>query len=198
MMPVGTMGATINLESMRLEIPEGALGTSTMLTVTSSTEAPPAGLRTLAPIYRFGPEGTTFREPIAVSFALPTVGTRPRIYWTAPGGSTFEATGTWLRDGRLYARVSHFSAGTCVDTMSSALHCGVCDNACQPGQTCLAGTCLRDCTTLCVRSSSCPGADAPRCLMECQSPALSDACFLCLASLTDPCDRSTCTSVCPL
>jgi hypothetical protein len=82
--------------------------------------------------------------------------------------------------------------------MSSSLHCGVCDNACQPGQTCLAGTCQRDCTTVCARSSSCPGADVPRCLMECQSPALSDACFLCLSSLPDPCDRSTCTSVCPL
>jgi alpha-tubulin suppressor-like RCC1 family protein len=158
MMPVGAMGATINLESMRLEIPEGVLSTSTMLTVTSSTEAPPAGLRTLAPIYRFGPEGTTFREPITVSFALPTMGTRPRIYWTTQGGSTFEATGTWLQDGRLYARVSHFSGGTVVQTDEPA--CAA------PRQTCM-GPCA-------IPTS--PGMLCPLCVNTQTDPAHCGAC----------------------
>jgi hypothetical protein len=42
--------------------------------------------------------------------------------------------------------------GACVDTRSSAVHCGACGNACAPGNLCVNGACMQSCPgmqTLC-------------------------------------------------
>lgn len=46
--------------------------------------------------------------------------------------------------------------GGCVDTSTSALHCGVCGRACPGGQTCVGGTCTAPtCTPACTGGTTC-------------------------------------------
>jgi hypothetical protein len=35
-----------------------------------------------------------------------------------------------------------FCGGSCLDTNTSAAHCGMCGNACNMGETCIAGDCV--------------------------------------------------------
>lgn len=78
--------------------------------------------------------------------------------------------------------------GTCVDTSTSAAHCGSCDNACAPGATCTAGVC----------DSPCPHGKAP-CDGACVDlTSDADNCGQCGTSCTDGqvCSDGECTSEC--
>ena len=59
-MMVGASGGEITLTNGTVTIPSGALATPTMITVTETTMATPAGYRAFSPLYRFEPEGLTF------------------------------------------------------------------------------------------------------------------------------------------
>ncbi|MGH2411457.1 MAG: hypothetical protein ACRDGS_13995, partial [Chloroflexota bacterium] len=66
MTPTGAQGGTVTLEGTTLTIPAGALSSSEPITVTSTKDSPPAGVRNLSPIYQFGPAGLTFAVPVTV------------------------------------------------------------------------------------------------------------------------------------
>src|SRR5262245_35696453 len=63
----GPEGGTVALDDgTTLEVPAGALDSSQSITITSSMDAPPSGVTNLSPIYKFGPEGLTFKIPVTV------------------------------------------------------------------------------------------------------------------------------------
>jgi hypothetical protein len=113
---VGTVGAAGGTVSMpggpSIVVPPGALVPNTTISVAASARAVPAGA--VSSPYQFGPEGTTFTAPVAVSFPVPagTVAAEVAVYWTK-AGSTIEwevipvtVNGTWAT-----ASVTHFSMG---------------------------------------------------------------------------------------
>jgi hypothetical protein len=102
---------------------------------------------------------------------------------------------------------------TCVDTMTSASHCGSCDNACPAGQVCSSGTCrCPDGTMLCGGDCVDTETDADHCGGcnnecptgasctdgECRCPADMDLCGVaCVDTDTDADHCGGCNNECP-
>src|SRR5215831_17251632 len=55
-------GGTVTLpdNSLTLEVPAGAVGSDTMITVSTTTMAAPAGTTALSPVLKFEPDGLVF------------------------------------------------------------------------------------------------------------------------------------------
>jgi hypothetical protein len=106
---VGASGGTVSLAGgPTLQVPAGALGSSTSIAIQDTGQTAPSG----GPIYQFTPVGTTFSQPATVQIPVPAGVTNPRIYWTAAGGSTqFDALATTVTGSTASAQVTHFSLG---------------------------------------------------------------------------------------
>jgi hypothetical protein len=106
---VGASGGTVSLAGgPTLQVPAGALASSTSITVQDTGQTAPSG----GPIYQFTPVGTTFSQPATVQIPVPAGVTNPRIYWTAAGSSTqFDALATTVTGSTASAQVTHFSLG---------------------------------------------------------------------------------------
>jgi len=72
---IGPQGGTIMLIGQQglssgvaftLDIPPGALSTSTLLTLTETDLSPPSDFVDFSPVYRIGPLGVTFSKPVAL------------------------------------------------------------------------------------------------------------------------------------
>ena len=79
--------------------------------------------------------------------------------------------------------------GACVTLADNAAHCGVCDNACPVGTSCLGGSCscqtgLSNCTGLCTDISSDP-ANCGVCGTACSAAQVCS-----LSACADGCDAS--------
>jgi hypothetical protein len=110
---IGPDGGTLSAYGVAIDVPPGALATSVALSVTPSSEEPPAGYALVSSFYRFEPEGTTFAVPVAVHFQTDaTEATVPgaSVHWSLPGGG-YEAIATTWSGSTASAQVTHFSAG---------------------------------------------------------------------------------------
>ena len=69
---VGPAGGTVSTsEGVSIEVPPGALAKQVTLTVDARGEVdPPPGTVTFGDAYELGPEGTTFAQPVKVTFAV--------------------------------------------------------------------------------------------------------------------------------
>jgi len=161
-MSVGTSGGMVALEGATITIPSGALTATQTITITSTTDAAPAGFTNLSPIYQFGPDGLTFAQPASISIAF-TGADSASIIWSSSSGTDFASVGGTVANGRVTADVAHFSSGFagsggvdagpscaqgemqcpdgCVDTTSNASDCGGCGMACALGQVCVNSAC---------------------------------------------------------
>lgn len=108
---IGSAGGSVGIaDEVKLEVPAGALSQATTLTVSKGVDSAPAQHRPLSPLFDFGPDGTTFVQPVSVSLAFDGPGENPAIYWsTADGG--FEALPTTIAGSVATAQVTHFSRG---------------------------------------------------------------------------------------
>src|SRR4051812_15401968 len=83
-------GGTLVLpdNSAALVIPPGAVGSATMITVSTATSpaAPPAGTTAVSPVLKFEPDGLVFAKPVLVTFNFKSGAQHPSVYWSNAGG----------------------------------------------------------------------------------------------------------------
>ena len=112
---LGTAGGTINAGDVTLVVPPGALASDVALTIREDpTDVPPPAFDLSTRLVRFEPHGTSFAQPVTVSFPRPPSG-RPRIYWSRGYGQPYLPLLTSIEGDRVTARVNHFSLGGLVD-----------------------------------------------------------------------------------
>jgi Cys-rich repeat protein len=146
-------GSATTLEGASVDIPAGALGQATLITIDESAGSPtPAHATAVGSPYLLGPEGTTF--PVAVTVTLPfAAASIPAgrsagdvVIYTAPYGSTdFTALPTALADGtHARATTTHFSIFVAVvaDARDDAGVSCTSDADCARGEVCTNGTCV--------------------------------------------------------
>ena len=127
-------GGTVSLpdNSAHLDIPAGALTSTTMITVTTTDAMPPSGITASSPILKFEPDGLVFTKPVTVTFTF-TNATRPIVYWSNSSGGYDPIAGT-VSGSTISAQVMHFSSGFVADAplAAGAANCG-------EGVACVAG-----------------------------------------------------------
>jgi hypothetical protein len=114
---VGTSGGSVTQAGVMLDIPANALSTTTMITVATTTA--PVGYTLASAAYQFGPSGTTFAQPVAVTIPLTLVTTGVHVFWSNAGGG-FDDVGGIINGSSITANVSHFSTGFCAVPSSSS------------------------------------------------------------------------------
>ena len=199
---VGPDGGTVALsDGTSVQIPAGALGAVTAITITPDPSAPPpdGGIWVGTP-YLFGPEGTQFASPVTVT--LPFVpselpgdaGPDGIAIDTAPAGSTaYVALATTVVDTtHVSAQTSHFSAyGPAIDVGDQVY---VCDPPCSgAGMTCCYAN-------LCTNLGTNP-SDCGRCGHECAAmkTCVNGACcgsvgYICETNQSGCCSGLTCSN----
>lgn len=108
---IGAAGGIVSMsEGPTITIPPGALAADTTVTVSQMSAAAPSGA--ISPLFRFGPDGTTFGSPVAIAFPVPDGTTVAAIYWTKPGSATdYETVPATVEGTIATAYVTHFSSG---------------------------------------------------------------------------------------
>lgn len=109
---IGTAGGTVAAtDGTRIDVPQGALDESTVISIAASAGAPPAGA--LTPLYEFGPSGAVFAVPVTVTIPLPQGVTSATIYWSRLDGSGFDPIGGTVDAvaRTISAQTPHFSGG---------------------------------------------------------------------------------------
>jgi hypothetical protein len=107
---VGTTGATVTQNGVTLAVPANALTSDTPITV--SVTAPPSGYSLLSKAYEFGPSGTTFLQPVAVTIPLTSADPDAHLFWSNASGG-FDDLGGMVNGLAVTANVTHFSVGFC-------------------------------------------------------------------------------------
>jgi hypothetical protein len=107
---IGTDGGRVTLDSgPTLDIPPGALLGDTEITISTSPSPAPAGA--LTPRFTFGPAGTVFDVPVAITLPVPAGTAGASLYWSKVGGAGFDNLGGTITGTSLRASVVHFSDG---------------------------------------------------------------------------------------
>lgn len=125
-------GGTVTLpdNSARLDIPAGAVSSTTMITVSTSDAAAPSGVMVDGQILKFEPDGLVFSKPVTVTFAIKSA-THPTVYWSNASGG-YDSIGGTVTGSSIAAQVMHFSSGFVAEVAGAAATCA-------PGASCAAG-----------------------------------------------------------
>jgi hypothetical protein len=122
---VGPEGATIDVGTMQVSIPAGALTSAQEIRVIVEA-APPPGLFTgYSPVVRFEPEGTTFARPIEVRIPFDGDPSLATIFWSQRDGEAYVPRATRVEGGYAIAEAEHFSSAF----VGTACEGGCCDAA---------------------------------------------------------------------
>lgn len=109
---VGASGGDVSAPGIALHIPAGALSSDTMITITPNAGPIPAGYTAYSSLYAFGPDGTTFQQPVTVSFTIAAQSAMPSVYWSNASGG-YDELATTASGTTATASVTHFSKGFC-------------------------------------------------------------------------------------
>src|SRR5262249_36789887 len=142
-MTVGATGGSVtNSDGDGVSIPPGALPGDTMISVSSTPDAPapPTAMPVGTPI-TFGPEGQQFLVPVTVTIAfdpakVPAGKTASSLsIFTAPAGPTAytQLVTTVVDATHLSAQVSHFSTFVAGSPTTCAVSCGAFASGCHTG-----------------------------------------------------------------
>lgn len=114
---VGTSGGSVTQAGVTLDIPPNAVTVPTTITVAPTTA--PGGYVLASQAYEFGPAGTVFAQPVAVTIQLTSPMPGAHVFWSnATGG--FDDVGGTVNGSSITAMVSHFSTGFCALPPSSS------------------------------------------------------------------------------
>lgn len=176
---VGTEGARIEGPGIALDVPAGALGRTTKITISVADEVM-SRFERHSPIYRFEPEGLEFETPVRVEIDAAGAPLGSVVMWTRHGDpSVFEFAG-FVEDGVGAAEVTHFSEGTVASACPFADGCP--DDPSVPEDT----ECGDEGT-----GASCPNEQEHACSSD--PAAVSSACA---PSDSAPCGYEPCRSAC--
>ena len=107
---VGTSGGSVTQAGVTLSIPTSALSASTAITVATTTA--PSGYTLASAAYQFGPSGTIFTQPVAVTIPLTSATPGVHLFWSNASGG-FDDVGGTVTGSSITANVTHFSIGFC-------------------------------------------------------------------------------------
>ena len=125
---------TLPDNSVKLEVPAGAVPANTMITITTTDGAAPQGITAASPILQFEPDGTVFAKPVTVTFTFKNA-TSPVVFWSNSAGGYDLIEGT-VTGSTIAAPVTHFSKGFVAERPAGAsATCGT-SVACAAGATC--------------------------------------------------------------
>jgi alpha-tubulin suppressor-like RCC1 family protein len=106
---VGPAGGTLTATGVTLQIPDGALSSTTTIGVTEDLGGALSGYQTFSPVFHFTPDGLVFSKPVTVSLSTSHATPAAAVYWSSAAGYTALPT-TW--DGvTASALIQHFSSG---------------------------------------------------------------------------------------
>lgn len=105
-------------DSAKLDVPAGAVASTTTITMTTTTKSAPAGITAASPILEFGPSGLVFATPVTVTFTFKNA-KAPVVYWSNASGGYDAIAGT-VNGSTISAKVSHFSTGFVGEAPSGA------------------------------------------------------------------------------
>jgi hypothetical protein len=149
---IGPAGGNVGDPSgTSVNVPAGALTSNTNITVAQTSAAAPAGTVLVGSAFDFGPEGTTFSQPVTItlpfdSTKIPTGRTSAdiRIY-TAPRGSTqYTQLQTTVSGNNVQTTTTHFTVYLPAAPLPSDMGA---TSSCTP--TCTPGTSSCGCTETC-------------------------------------------------
>lgn len=106
---VGPEGATLDVGTLQLVIPPGALETPVEIRVTVEDSAVPGAFTGYSPVVRFEPEGTFFERPVEVRVPFDGDPALATIFWSQHEGSAYVPRPTRVADGYAIAEAGHFS-----------------------------------------------------------------------------------------
>jgi hypothetical protein len=107
---VGISGGSVTQAGVTLDVPANAVSTTTTITVATTTA--PSGYTLASLAYEFGPAGTVFAQPVAVTIPLTSVMSGVHVFWSNSSGG-FDDVGGTVNGSSITANVSHFSIGFC-------------------------------------------------------------------------------------
>ena len=169
---VGMEGGTVSQsDGTSVQIPMGALSSSANITIATVSATAPAGFVLVGPAYDFGPDGTTFAQPVTITLPfdmnkIPMGKTASDIrIFTAPRGSTnYTQLTTSLGSGSVSTTASHFTVYLPAAPIPSDMGSGGCTPTCsQISEGC-------QCTATCGSQMN---------LVQCSqpSPSIPPSCF---------------------
>ncbi len=134
-------GGMISVDGTTLSVPPGALPADTQITMTSTTDTPPAAYAAwYSPVFRFEPDGLVFRMPVQVSFELAGSPTNPVVMWSLPAGG-FENRAGAVSGAIITTQVTHFSEGFAAPAPVDGVDAGVPADSAPPRPDGSVGTC---------------------------------------------------------
>jgi hypothetical protein len=111
---IGPDGGTLDDgNGLRITVPAGALTGNVQISAARTNNPGPSGNGALSNLYQFGPDGTTFSQPVTVTLPLPA-STPPNvnIFWSQSGSpSTYEDVNSTVSGSSITAAVTQFSTG---------------------------------------------------------------------------------------
>ncbi len=116
---IGASGGVVLGDGVTLTVPQGALASPTVITITRTDEAIPPGYVGYSPVWRFAPEGLAFAVPATVQIAFVGDASRAGMYWSRQGAPGYERLAGVVAGGSVVAPVSHFSRGFVGDEIAS-------------------------------------------------------------------------------
>lgn len=127
-------GGTVKLadDSVKLEVPPGAVPANTTIKMTTTDAAAPQGITAASPILQFEPDGIVFAKPITVTFTFKNA-TKPVVYWSNHAGGYDLIPGA-VSGSTISAPVTHFSMGFVGEEPAGS------SDTCGAGVACGAGT----------------------------------------------------------
>jgi hypothetical protein len=127
-------GGTVKLadDSVKLDVPPGAVPANTTIKMTTTDAAAPQGITAASPILQFEPDGIVFAKPITVTFTFKNA-TKPIVYWSNHSGGYDLIPGT-VSGSTISAPVTHFSMGFVGEEPAGST------DTCGAGVACGAGT----------------------------------------------------------
>jgi hypothetical protein len=161
MQTVGSSGGTVAAsDGTKVVLPAGALTADTTITITAAPNAPaPANTTQVGLAYTFGPEGTSFAQPVTVTVAidpakLPSGKTIANvvIYKAPAGTSTYSALATTMVDATHVSATtqsfSTFTGGVSQETANCTPSCNAVDGGCACTSSCGGKSYALSCTSL--------------------------------------------------
>jgi hypothetical protein len=135
---VGTQGGSVATDGVTLTVPANALSVATTITVTTTTVTAPLGYMAVSAAYQFGPSGTTFAQPVAVTIPLTSAAPNAHLLWSNASGG-FDDLGGTVSGTAVTGSVSHFSIGFAAVVLSHPVDAGVDAASADGGATVDAG-----------------------------------------------------------
>jgi hypothetical protein len=107
---VGPDGAVLEVGSMEVAIPAGALAETRELRIVVEAAPPPGAFTGFSPVVRFEPSGIVFARPIEVRIPFEGDEQSATIFWSQRGGETYVPRTTRVVDGVAIAEADHFAS----------------------------------------------------------------------------------------